>query len=529
MRHAIRSLSRAPWYALSVTGVIALGLALTTTVFAVVDGTLFKPLPYQDAERLFAVAAGHSALPDEVRFRSVSPVDLQAWKDALPEANFSASYWADWAAVGPGFDLVRSSHIDANYLDVLGVRAELGGFDASAFEQRTRIQPAMITHGFFVNRLGGDAAALGRVLTDEEGNGIRVAGVLPETFAPTDPYFPEVLTPLIIRSDSRGRSLRVLVRLPADLDPRQASARLTGAARSLAATWPATDPRPGTSERVCILSGPFDEIDLLPLREALTGSYRTLAWLVSSAAAFLILLVCLNITGLAVARIRERWADLAVRRSLGAGRLDLVRLLAAENGILVAAGLAVGIWTAPLAVRMTAQLMPATLRLFKEPVVDLRVVSFAALAALASLAIVTLCGARTAWRTSTLRNVLSEPGATSRPGSWILASQVALGLIVTVGGTLVATGLVRVWSEEPGLPVDGTAVVRMAQPRGAPASEIERILAEIRSIPGVASLVRLRPSAASDMRRRPEAASPGSLPRTAPHRRPRPPARWSRR
>jgi hypothetical protein len=62
MRHAIRSLSRAPWYALSVTGVIALGLALTTTVFAVVDGTLFKPLPYQDAERLFAVAAGHSAL-----------------------------------------------------------------------------------------------------------------------------------------------------------------------------------------------------------------------------------------------------------------------------------------------------------------------------------------------------------------------------------------------------------------------------------------------------------------------------------
>src|SRR5689334_24918932 len=91
LRYALRSLRRAPWYSMTVVSVIALSMALSATVFAIVDGVLFKPLAYDAPDRLFALSAGFSQLPDYDRqMSSVSPAELTAWREAVPDVRMTA-------------------------------------------------------------------------------------------------------------------------------------------------------------------------------------------------------------------------------------------------------------------------------------------------------------------------------------------------------------------------------------------------------------------------------------------------------
>lgn len=92
-------------------GVVAVGITLATSVVAVVDGALFKPLPYAEADRLVAIAAGHSALARPPIFRSVSPLEVNTWREAIPDVRFSAYYSGGRAIVGRDYDTVRSAHV----------------------------------------------------------------------------------------------------------------------------------------------------------------------------------------------------------------------------------------------------------------------------------------------------------------------------------------------------------------------------------------------------------------------------------
>jgi hypothetical protein len=147
---SLRSLRRAPWYAATVVGVIAISLALSTTVFAVVDGALFKPLPYGDSGRLFSVALGWSRLHEPLRmFPAVSPSEFHAWSAAVPDAALTA-YARGMQTVGVR-DSVRSGHVDATFFDVVGSRPILGGFAPQDFHAVQRIQPAVVTYRFWRN------------------------------------------------------------------------------------------------------------------------------------------------------------------------------------------------------------------------------------------------------------------------------------------------------------------------------------------------------------------------------------------
>jgi len=484
LRAAVRGLSRRKGYALILMGVVAVGITLATSVVAIVDGALFKPLPYAQADRLVAIATGHSALARPPAFRSVSPLEVETWREAVPDVHFSAYDGGDRAIVGPDYDRVRSAHVDASFFDVLGASPWIGGFVADDFGPPGAVRPAIVTHGFFARRLGSDLAALGRLLLDEEGNGIRVVGVLPDGFVMPDASMPEVLTPLAPSDPtSRGRYLRILARLPDAMAPAELAARIAAAQHGLADGWPGPS-SPNATELSRINSSPFDDIAALPIRIALTAGYRQTAWIVFTAAVFLMALSCLNVTGMAVARVRERWLELGVRRSLGARQSDLLRLMAAENGVLVLGGLVAGVVASQLLLGVTTRLMPPFLRLFKTPEIDARVVAMAAIAAALSLVVVTVASARAAWRAS---GVQSGGGGrvTSRVSAGVLAAQVAIGLVIAVGGALVATGLLRVWGEDVGLPVEGAALVRMSPPRGASAAANEALLATIRALPGV--------------------------------------------
>lgn len=327
LRQTLRSLLRSPWYSVAVVSVIALGMALSATVFAIVDGVLFKPLAYASPDRLFALSAGFSKVPDYDRaMSSISPAELAAWRDAVPDVGLTAFTSNDYASVGLNDSAPRAS-VDARFFDVIGTPILGRGFEAADFEASVAVPPAVITHEFWTRYLGGDPSAIGRTLVGREGHGIRVVGILPKAFAfPTNTFAPDVVTPLVLTNPrSRGRSLSVWVRLPTGATVADIAGRLTAAARTFAATAPATAQRPNATERARILGGPFDLVRLDPIRDVITSRYRPSATTAFAAAAVLVLLACMNVTGLATARVHDKWRDIVLRRALGAGYRDLVR------------------------------------------------------------------------------------------------------------------------------------------------------------------------------------------------------------
>jgi hypothetical protein len=213
VRSAWRSLCRAPWYAATSIGVIALGVTLTATILAITDGALFKPLPYPDEARVFAIAPGHTALPPPW-FGSASPLDVTTWRETVPEAPIAAMSIGDLVTIGQGAS-VRGARIDDRFFEVLGRQPAVGAFEAADYDAFESVRPAILTHGLWVRAFGGDPTIVGRTVTNREGRGIRVVGILPADLILPDPFRAAVLTPLY-NPDPRhvGRSRRVFVRLP---------------------------------------------------------------------------------------------------------------------------------------------------------------------------------------------------------------------------------------------------------------------------------------------------------------------------
>ena len=500
LRHAFRSLRRAPWYVATVSSVLALAMAMTVSIFAMVDGVLFAPVPYAGTDRVFAVNAGWSKLSyQRLPMESVSPDQLDVWRAALPEAKFTTFFSGD-AAIGPS-ESAPNLYVDAEFFEVVGVRPWTGGFTPEHFATPTvplpAIAPAILAHRFWVSRFGADPATVGRTFVDERGRGIRVVGILPANFVVPDvqasareaDWAIQVISPFVLpkpldKSIATSRMLKTLVRLPPGMTVQEATTRLTDASSRLAAATPASPTTLAETDELRILRGVPDMVRLTSVRDALTFTVRQMSQVVFWATIALALLACLNVTSLAVARVHDRWRDLAVHRALGADRRHLVRLLVSENLVIVAIGTGAGLALAPPLVTAIVQWLPASMSLIKPPAVDLRVILFAMLTATFSVAAITVGAAHAASRAN-LRNVLAAGGrATSHQRRLIVGAQIALALVLTVGGALVTGSLLRISNVDVGLREEGTAVVRLVMP-GATSSAIEQLLSDVRIQPGV--------------------------------------------
>ncbi len=358
----------------------------------------------------------------------------------------------------------------------------IGGFTPDDFKSdEGPAVPAILSYEAWQQWFGGDWSAIGRVLPGRFGDGIRVAGILPRNFVPPWGYHVDVVEPLVVADpDDHNPWLRVVVRLPDDLTGEAAAGRLSQVGRALAASWPVDQQYP-------YRSSPVDRIWLEPIRTVLTQGTRASAWLVLAAAMSLVVLGCLNVAGLAAARVQDRWHDLVVRRALGARAWDLVRLLAVEDSIVVLVGTAAGVLGARLLLQGTLHLMPAPLEFLKLPAVDLRVLAFTGLAAAACIAIITAVAARALLKTG-LQPSLADAPTTSRRGRWrswtIVTGQVALALVMTVGGALVAGSLVQVWTENPGFDLSHTYRIP-AMGGASSAGATEQLVDDLRQLPGV--------------------------------------------
>jgi predicted permease len=301
----------------------------------------------------------------------------------------------------------------------------------------------------------------------------------------------------IERTNPRHRAFEAIARLPAGATVEATGARLESAMAAVARGFPPLAPLPaGRRYANPELHGPFDFAAVRPLDEWLAARPRALFLAVFVSAAALVLLGCVNVSGLMAARSLDRQREIDLRRALGARAGDIAALVLAEAGVLAAAGTLLGLALALPALRLSMSLLPVDLTLLKVPEVDWRAGGFAALVMALSIAGVSIWPIRRGLRAmGTTRLAVAArnvPRVRSAGRSVVVSAQVAIGLALTLGGALLVGSLVRLYQADIGIDARGVFAVEVRIPenaagRSAGAAEaiLLRVLEGARSIPGV--------------------------------------------
>ena len=518
IRYAVRSLWRAPWYLATVISVIALGMALATTVFAVVDGVLFRPLAYPNANRLMAVDAGFNNLPaltspqtSLVKLRagnSVSVADVANWQAAAPGITFTGIRVSIQSGMGEGVNEPPAGigFVQRNFFDTMGVAPMAGGFVASDFDHADSVLPVVITHALWQGRFQGAGDVIGRTFIRDPstGRGFRIVGVMPRDFVfPSRDMPVGFIAPFVPsaeeRRDPTRRVLRVIARLPPGMAVSALQAQVETGMATTTASFPVRARTPGWSDRGWRMQGPFDHADVVPLSQWLGSTSRPLFRVVFLATLVLLTLGGLNVSGLMAARGLDRVRELSLRRALGATGLRLARLVFMEALVPILVASAIGLALATPLLQLGLRLLPDDLVLltpYTQPTIDGRVVLFVLLSAIALSVPTTIWPIRRALSIGATTMVDGSRGSVrtrSVGRTVVVASQVAGALVLTVGGALLMTSVMAVYAKTPPIRTDGIVVLREAMlgPEsggiGAPdrTARTEALLDVLRHVPGV--------------------------------------------
>jgi putative ABC transport system permease protein len=498
LRQAFRSLRNAPWFTATIAGVMGLALALATTVFAVVDGVLFKPLPYPNPEELTLIHAETKATEARVPPR-ISLSDLAAWRETLTAARFTAFRISNSSRLEDVNDLPFGvAEVQPDFFDVIGVRPLLGGFQPEHFMDESNVSATIVSYALWQTRFGGALDIVGTRVTRGTA-AMLIVGVMPREFVFPARTDAQVLMPLVPsaseRTNPRARSFEVIARLPSPVSYSTAIERIELGMATAARKFPPLPPPP-PGARYANVAEPFDRVSLTPLAEHLSSRSRPLFLAVALSAAALVLLGCVNVSGLMAARSLDRRREIELRRALGAQTSDIAGLIAAEAAWLMGAGTALGLALAYPLLTSVLRVLPTDLTLLKTPAIDWRVATFAVLTMVITVAGISI------WPISRglsrRGGVVSGSGARGetalRPASRsvVIALQIAIGLVLTIGGALVVGSMARLWQDDVGMSTEGVTAIELRIPAqtidrqpGIVDVQTTRLLEAVRAMPGV--------------------------------------------
>jgi putative ABC transport system permease protein len=437
---AARSVWRRPRHALAAGAVIAAGVGINTAAFAIVDRVLLRPLPYHEPGRLVQLAARDDK--DGIS-RTVSSVDVEAWKDALDPIAAIAAYQVETVSVQGDAefpDRVPAARVTPSLFTVLG-RPPIIGRDFSDRDGRMGMPgAAIISYDLWRSLFSGRASIEGeRVLVD--GQSYTITGV-----APPGVEFPPGVGLWLARETAGARlrnlniefaSLQTVARLANELPIESVQAEI--------------DARAWASRR-----GPL----AIPLHDAIVGTTRRgleLAW---AAVLILFLIACANSAALLLARAASRKHELSVRAALGAGRAALMRCLAAEGAIIAGAaglaGLAIAFGLIKLFVVVEAERLPRAAGVQLDAPSLVFAVGLTIAAAATAMTAARAINAPTRWR---------------RPeGGALVAFQLALSVVLLTGAGVTGAALIDELRQHPGFDPREVVVVTV-QPRASMARE----------------------------------------------------------
>ena len=456
MRYAIRTLLRAPGFAIIAVLTLALGIGANTALFSVVNGVLLDPLPYPAPDRLVAV---YGSTPGFAH-GPISYPNFRDWqRDTRTLSSLALYHNEDYNFTGAGeAERVSGYMISANFFHTLGVSPMLGrGFRAE--EDVVGAAPVVVLGGgFWKRRFGGSPAIIGTSI-DLNGTAYTVVGVM----APDFTFYGhdrDVYTPIGQWNDPTFLDRQAVFssgmvgRLAPGVTLGQANADMQGVARHLAAEFPEANKGVGAS--------------IVSLQQDQVGSVQPVLFVLLGAVGFLLLIACANVANLLLARSSARAREFAIRVSLGASHRHVVRQLLSESLLLAGAGGALGLLFATWSMRAVLGALPAALPHSHDISLDPRVLGFTLVISILAGVLFGLAPAVNASRIN-LQDVLKEGGRGSsgtrhRLQRTFVAAQVSMALVLLVGAGLMMRSLAALWRVDPGFNASHSVTFSLSLP-----------------------------------------------------------------
>jgi len=490
IRFALRGFRRSPGFTAVAVATLAIGIGANTAIFSVVDRVLLRPLGFPHPERLVSVAEiDQNGNKDNVGWPTY--VDWRRQAKSFEDLAV-VSYWNTTLVGGPEARPLEGLRVSDGFFRLLGVRPSLGRDFLPEEDHPGRNHVAIIGHGLFVRRFGGDPSVVGRTIS-LGGKPYTLVGVLPEGF---DSVFgigrhgeTEIWSPLgydasLAWACRTCHHLRAFGRLKPGVTVARATAELSGIEAALARAFPTEYSSPRAAAG--------------PLGVTLLGAVRTPLLVMLGAVALALLLACANVASLLVARMAERRREFALRVSLGAGRGRIVRQLLTESVLLSGAGGTLGLLLAGLVRRALLAGAPIDLPRVSSVSIDLRVLLACAAISLATGIAFGLAPAFAANRIRPAAAIADVSGGTAGRGRFrvlrsLVVFDIALAIVLLCGAGLMIRSLARLFDVEPGFDPRGLVSmnVHLSGPRNKEDPAIlefyKAALDRVRALPGVRS------------------------------------------
>jgi putative ABC transport system permease protein len=454
LRFGLKMMRTRPGFTAVAVATLALGIGANTAIFSIVDAVVLRPLPYRDPQRLFLVAPTNPK--DGHRERRASLAEVRLLRDQVRSFSglaVAAGPWNQVVTDGPESAAVPVSYASGNLLEVLGVAPAQGRWFLPD-EDAGGGPAAVLTHASWQRRFAGDPGIVGRTLV-VEGDLVRIVGVLPP-----DVSFlgsSELWIPLTRSGRAmRFRHLQLLGRLAPGVTETQARAELAAVTPRLEAAFPEVNAGVG--------------LRLVQLHDQLTREVRPTLWLLLGAVALVLLIACVNVANLMLARGLARNGEMAVRSALGAGRGRLLRQLLTEGVLLALAGGAAGVliahWGVELAMTLSPLVFPGQGRISVDSGVLLFTLAISLLTGVAS-------SIAPAWRAVRVSPQLAlregSRGSTGTAGhrrlsGALVIAEMALAMILLVGAGLLLRTMGRLLDVDPGFATRNLLTMQLSVP-----------------------------------------------------------------
>ncbi|MFN2493624.1 MAG: ABC transporter permease [Pyrinomonadaceae bacterium] len=484
LRYGIRSLLRRPGFTLIAVATLALGIGANTAIFSFVNGILLRPLPYRDPGRL--VVLDENAPKQGIKSFAVSYPNFVDWREQNQVFEDVAAYQeGSYSLVGIGDpEQIPGARVSHGLFELLGVAPKLGR-TITAEEDRPETNDAVIiSHTLWQQSFASAENAVGQALR-VNGRTRTIVGVMPPGFK--FPETAELWVPMALNEKLFTRTdhgLRAIARLKPNVTLDQARAQMSNIARRIEEANPVTNEGLG--------------VDVYPLRDRLTGDYRSALLILLGVVAFVLLIACANVANLLLARSSARHQEFAVRAALGASRARIVRQLLTESVLLSVLGAAFGVLLAVWARNLLLAAIPGDMPFWMNFDLDLSVLSFtfaiSLITALIFGAVPALHGSKT-----DLNEALKEAGRSgstthSRLRGLLVVAEVALSLVLLVGAGLMVRSFAKLTQVDSGMNPEHVLTVEVPLPRAKYSEEsqqsafFQQLVTRVGALPGASSV-----------------------------------------
>src|SRR4051812_59335 len=489
LRYALRQLRKAPGFACIAIITLALGIGANTAIFSVVNAVLLRPLAFKDADRLVRIwhVPPQASFPGIKTF-SVSAANYLDWQKQNDVFEKMAIYHYGGFTLTSGYhaEQVDSTGVSADFFASLGVQPMLGRTFTAEEDKPGQSHVVVLSNRFWREHFGSKRDIVGRTIT-LDGASYSVIGVMPPSFR--FPDYALMWTPLGWTDQEKAvrgnHNDSVIAKLKPGVDLKQAQAEMNTISSRLAQQYPEEDKGWGAT--------------VLPLQADLVSDVRPALLVLLGAVGFVLLIACVNVANLSLARIFSRHKEIAIRAAMGASSARILRQILAESVLLALLGGALGLAFSHFGVRLIMAFLASRLPQSTEVGLSAEVLGFTAIISVLTGIAAGIFPAIHLSRSNVnqaLKEGLGRTGSDSGGNatrSALVVVEVSLSLVLLVGAGLMIRSFQFLRHVDPGFDSSGvltmTAAVsrsKFSQPQEQ-LSFFQRVLERVRSLPGVVS------------------------------------------